>query len=94
MIDIIDIHTHRPDAVAALISTDPRRFDPQPGKWYSVGFHPWEDVDELTAADFRKSIGNTLPKYMIPVVYHHLPELKRKTNGKIDRLYYSKLVEE
>ena len=39
-------------------------------------------------------IGNTLPKYMIPVVYHHLPELKRNTNGKIDRLYYSKLVEE
>ncbi len=31
---------------------------------------------------------------MIPVVYHHLPELKRNTNGKIDRLYYSKLVEE
>lgn len=52
MIDILDIHTHRPDAVAALISTDPRSFDPQPGKWYSVGFHPWEDVDELTAADF------------------------------------------
>ena len=37
--------------------------------------------------------GNTLPKYMLPVVYHRLPELKRNTNGKIDRLYYSKLVE-
>ncbi len=54
----------------------------------------YEAENELTAADFRKSIGNTLPKYMIPVVYHHLPELKRNTNGKIDRLYYSKLVEE
>ena len=54
----------------------------------------YEAEQELTAADFRKSIGNTLPKYMIPVVYHHLPELKRNTNGKIDRLYYSKLVEE
>ena len=53
----------------------------------------YEAESELTAADFRKSIGNTLPKYMIPVVYHHLPELKRNTNGKIDRLYYSKLVE-
>jgi len=53
----------------------------------------YEAENELTAADFRKSIGNTLPKYMIPVVYHHLPELKRNTNGKIDRLYYSKLVE-
>jgi amino acid adenylation domain-containing protein len=54
----------------------------------------YEAENELTAADFRKSIGNTLPKYMIPVVYHHLPELRRNTNGKIDRLYYSKLVEE
>ena len=54
----------------------------------------YEAENELTAADFRKAIGNTLPKYMIPVVYHHLPELKRNTNGKIDRLYYSKLVEE
>lgn len=54
----------------------------------------YEAEQELTAADFRKSIGNTLPKYMIPMVYHHLSELKRNTNGKIDRLYYSKLVEE
>lgn len=53
----------------------------------------YEAGEELTAADFRKSIGNTLPKYMIPVVYHHLTELKRNTNGKIDRLYYNKLVE-
>ena len=54
----------------------------------------YEAEKELTAAEFRKAIGNTLPKYMIPVVYHHLSELKRNTNGKIDRLHYSKLVEE
>ncbi len=54
----------------------------------------YEAGNELSSAEFRKAIGNTLPKYMIPVVYHHLPELKRNTNGKIDRLYYSKLVEE
>lgn len=54
----------------------------------------YEAEQELNVADFRKSIGNTLPKYMIPVVYHHLSELKRNTNGKIDRLYYSQLVEE
>lgn len=54
----------------------------------------YEVEQELTAAEFRKAIGGTLPKYMIPVVFHHLPELKRNTNGKIDRLYYSKLVEE
>ena len=54
----------------------------------------YEAENELSAADFRKAIGNSLPKYMVPVVYHHLSELKRNTNGKIDRLYYSKLVEE
>ncbi len=53
----------------------------------------YEAEQELNAAEFRKSIGSTLPKYMIPVVYHHLPELKRNTNGKIDRLFYNKLVE-
>ena len=68
----------------------------------AVGMHTAHGLRECrynhyhlsTAADFRKSIGNSLPKYMIPVVYHRLPELKRNTNGKIDRLYYSKLVEE
>lgn len=54
----------------------------------------YEADQELSATEFRKAIGNTLPKYMIPVVYHRLPELKRNTNGKIDRLYYNKLVEE
>ena len=44
----------------------------------------YEAVNELTAAEFRKAIGNALPKYMIPVVYHHLDELKRNPNGKID----------
>lgn len=53
----------------------------------------YEAENELGAAEFRKAIGNTLPKYMIPVVFNHLPELRRNTNGKIDRLYYSKLVE-
>ena len=52
MTPIIDIHTHRPDADGALISVDPRHFDPQPGKWYSVGFHPWHDVGLLTPEDF------------------------------------------
>lgn len=53
----------------------------------------YESENELTPAEFRKSIGSALPKYMIPVVYHHLQELTRNANGKIDRLYYSKLVE-
>lgn len=54
----------------------------------------YEADKEITPSEFRKVIGNSLPRYMVPVVYNHLPELKRNTNGKIDRLYYSKLVEE
>ncbi|MCF0168674.1 MAG: amino acid adenylation domain-containing protein, partial [Bacteroidales bacterium] len=54
----------------------------------------YEAEQEITAADFRKAIGNSLPKYMIPVVYNRLDELKRNPNGKIDRLFYSKQVDE
>ena len=54
----------------------------------------YEADNELSPADFRKAIGNALPKYMIPVVYHRLPELRRNANGKIDRLYYNELVGE
>ena len=50
--DLLDIHTHRTDATAAVISVDPRVFDPQPGHYYSVGFHPWDGVDKLTEDDF------------------------------------------
>lgn len=52
----------------------------------------YESDEEINAADFRKAIGNTLPRYMIPVVYFHLEQLKRNTNGKIDRLYYNTLI--
>lgn len=52
MITIVDIHTHHPDADRALISMNPRLFGPQPGKWYSVGFHPWDHVGGLTPADY------------------------------------------
>lgn len=52
MMDILDFHTHRLDATGALIAVDPRRFDPQLDLWYSVGFHPWDNVENLTDSDF------------------------------------------
>lgn len=48
----------------------------------------YEADEEIPAAYFRKKIGTELPKYMIPTAYCHEEELKRNTNGKIDRLYY------
>jgi amino acid adenylation domain-containing protein len=47
---------------------------------------------ELSPAEFRKAIGTSLQKYMMPVVYIKLDELQINTNGKIDRLYYNKQV--
>lgn len=52
----------------------------------------YESENELSPAGFRKAIGVSLPKYMIPVVYTRVDELRRNTNGKIDRLYYNKVV--
>lgn len=52
----------------------------------------YEAEQEIPAAEFRKKIGQALPKYMIPTVYNHLDLLQRNTNGKIDRLYYKNLV--
>lgn len=52
MIDIIDIHTHNARASRALISVDPRQFAPEPGKWYSLGYHPWHGAEWLTQDDF------------------------------------------
>lgn len=53
MIEIIDFHTHHLEADSALISVDPRQFDPRPGRYYSVGFHPWNDVQSLSDGDFE-----------------------------------------
>ena len=52
----------------------------------------YEAEQEIPASEFRKKIGLSLPKYMIPTVYNHLELLQRNTNGKIDRLYYKNLV--
>ena len=52
----------------------------------------YEADQKLTAGEFRLAIGQELPKYMIPTVFYHLKELRRNTNGKIDRLFYNKQV--
>ena len=52
----------------------------------------YEAAEEIPVPQFRMEIGKVLPKYMIPTVYHHLEQLQRNTNGKIDRLFYKKEV--
>ena len=52
----------------------------------------YENTTEITAAEFRKSIGSSLPKYMIPVKYIYLEKMPMNTNGKIDRLYLNNQI--
>lgn len=54
----------------------------------------YESEREIPAQEFRLAIGKVLPKYMIPTAFCHLDLLQRNANGKIDRLYYKKLVNE
>lgn len=54
----------------------------------------YESKEEKSIADMRRSIGGVFPKYMIPSVFIRMEELPRNTNGKIDRLKLSKMVNE
>ncbi len=52
----------------------------------------YEASKELSIAEIKKAVGEVLPKYMVPTVYHKMDELPRNTNGKIDRLKLNNLV--
>lgn len=54
----------------------------------------YQSDSELNVAEFRKVLLTKIPRYMLPSEYHREALLKQNSNGKIDRLYYSKLVEE
>ena len=46
----------------------------------------YENDTEVSSADFRKQIGQILPKYMIPTKYIKVEKMPMNANGKIDRL--------
>ena len=52
----------------------------------------YEAEQEIPVGEFRLQIGKVLPKYMIPTAFQRLEQLQRNANGKIDRLFYKKLV--
>lgn len=52
----------------------------------------YEGEREITPAEFRKTIGQVLPKYMIPSDFRHLSELPRGGTGKIDRALLNRQV--
>lgn len=54
----------------------------------------YEQKDDITEVEIRKALSKVFPRYMIPSVYYCMEELPRNTNGKIDRLFLSKQVNE
>lgn len=52
----------------------------------------YERKENIIDSDIRKALINEVPKYMIPTKYMVLNEMPRNTNGKIDRLQLSNMV--
>lgn len=50
---ILDVHTHNQNAENAVISCNPHEFNPQNGKYYSIGIHPWHS-EEFSDEIFNK----------------------------------------
>jgi D-alanine--poly(phosphoribitol) ligase subunit 1 len=46
----------------------------------------YEASGEVSPATIRRELSSSLPKYMLPTVFHRLDALPRNPNGKIDRL--------
>jgi len=52
----------------------------------------YENEQEVTVLEMRKSIGSALPRYMIPNIFIRVDEMPRNTNGKIDRLKLKEML--
>lgn len=52
----------------------------------------YESKSEVKVSDFRKALTSKIPRYMIPSDYHWESAMKTNNNGKIDRAYYNKQI--
>jgi len=52
----------------------------------------YESQNNLSIVEMKKAISKVFPKYMIPTKYIKLDILPKNTNGKIDRLQLSKII--
>ncbi|NCC18139.1 MAG: AMP-dependent synthetase [Bacteroidia bacterium] len=54
----------------------------------------YQSESDIDISKLRKLVINKIPKYMIPSDYIRVEAIKQNTNGKIDRLFYNKQVNE
>jgi len=54
----------------------------------------YEKSETVAALDLKKALASQVPKYMVPVDYIQVDILPRNTNGKIDRLKLTQMVNE
>lgn len=52
----------------------------------------YENPGEVTAVQIRKALATQMPRYMVPTEYIEIELLPRNTNGKIDRLKLTQMV--
>lgn len=52
----------------------------------------YQAKQDISKGDFRKSVAESIPRYMIPTDYYREEILKQNSSGKIDRSYYKKLI--
>ncbi|MFE9674570.1 amino acid adenylation domain-containing protein [Streptomyces sp. NPDC006259] len=50
-----------------------------------TAFYTTSDGRPLDGADLARRLGDQLPSYMVPSSFHHLGDLPRNANGKVDR---------
>lgn len=53
----------------------------------------YESDNPLSEKELRYKLSKVLPRYMVPTVYRHIPEMPRNANGKIDRQLLKKAID-
>lgn len=52
----------------------------------------YQSKESLSMSEFRKYILTKIPRYMVPSVYTRVDKMELNSNGKIDRLFYKKII--
>lgn len=86
----IDIHTHH-NRYGAIISTTPDEFHPQPGKYYSVGLHPWSlsEASKESIAQLEAAVSH---EQVVAVGETGLDKIKSGVNYEEQLIYFEKQI--